>query len=115
MKRIAVATVPDRGAAEVACEALEAAGIGAHAQRVPQNPYLGAAEAYEVRVDETRLDDAERLLASLSEELETALCAQAGQAEAPPEPAPRPVKRSLVGAAAVAVLLGVLYGFLRWS
>ncbi|MCU1282149.1 MAG: hypothetical protein JWM53_5695 [bacterium] len=85
MKMVAVTTVRDSGAAEVAKEALADRGISVEIRRMGSNVYFSAltAEEYEVRVPEDRVDEAHALLDALEEELEAAVIAQSGGG--PPE------------------------------
>ncbi|MGZ3438697.1 MAG: putative signal transducing protein, partial [Polyangia bacterium] len=84
MKMVAVTTVRDGGAAEVAKEALADHGIRVEVRRMGSNVYFSAltAEEFEVRVPEDRVDEAHDVLAALEEDLEAAVIALAG---VPPE------------------------------
>ncbi len=81
---VAVVTVRDWGAAQVAREKLDDAGIPVELKPLGQNPYFGTVSAaeIEVRVPSSRLADAERQLAQREEETEALLLSEAG---VPPE------------------------------
>ena len=85
MRWVAVDTVGDEGAAQVAREALVACEIPVELKRVGANPYLGARVEIEVRVPDERLADAEEVLAQLEIDAEAAASAAS---LAPPEPEP---------------------------
>jgi hypothetical protein len=74
MKFVAISTVRDEGAAEVAKEALESAGIDVEVKRISPTAYVGplALIEFEVRVPEDRVADAEQVLEQLSEDAEAA-------------------------------------------
>jgi hypothetical protein len=76
---IAIATVRDPGAADVARQALADAGIPVEVRRLGANPYFGTLTGIEleVRVPAERLAEAEQVLAYLSEEAAAALHGQA--------------------------------------
>jgi hypothetical protein len=80
MKRVAVTTVRDDGAAQVAKEALVAIGIDVEVKRMSNVTAFGAVSAavWEVRVPEDSIEAAEQELARLEGEAETALRSQAG-------------------------------------
>ncbi len=80
MKRVAVTTVRDDGAAQVAREALTAIGIDVEVKRMSNVTAFGAVTAaeWEVRVFESDVEVAEAELARLEEEAETALRSEAG-------------------------------------
>lgn len=77
---VAVATLRDEGAADVARELLEERGIEVELREVAPNRYFGSPTAVEieVRVPADRADDARAALAALEEELEAAAVAEAG-------------------------------------
>jgi len=81
VKFVAVSTVVDQGAANVAKEALEAAGIPVELRRAPGNPYFArmTSDTFEVRVPHDRVLEAERVLARLSADVEEALLAEASR------------------------------------
>jgi hypothetical protein len=76
---IAITTVRDPGAAEVARQALADAGIPVEVRRLGMNPYFATLTGMEleVRVPAERLAEAEQVLAYLSEEAAEALLGQA--------------------------------------
>ena len=121
MRFVTVSTVRDDGAAQVAREALEAAGIAVEVRRLGASPYFGAVTAseYEVRVPEERVADGEAVLAQLALELETALVSQAESPDTVAETAadePRPTRPSALIAAGIAiagVIFTVLYVLLE--
>ncbi len=80
MKMVAVATLRDAAGAEVAREMLAERGIAVEIKRLGYNPYFGAPTAaeFEVRVPEDAVDEVERLLDGMAEELERAALAEAG-------------------------------------
>lgn len=82
---IAITTVRDPGAAEVARQALADAGIPVEVRRLGMNPYFATLTGmeFEVRVPAERLAEAEQVLAYLSEEAAEAL---RGQAALPLDP-----------------------------
>lgn len=84
MKWVAVTTVRDEGAAQVARDSLDSRGIPVELKRMMPNAYLGSATPaeIEVRVPEDRADDAHQVLEGLEAELEQAMLAEAG---VPPE------------------------------
>jgi hypothetical protein len=121
MRFVAVATLRDRGAVEVAREVLEASGIEVEVRTAPINPYFGAptAEEIEVRVPEDRVKDAYTVLDRLEGEVDAAAAAES---EAPTHEtgdeidvnAPRP--RKISWALAIALIsplpglpMGMLY------
>jgi hypothetical protein len=77
---VAVATLRDEGAADVARELLEERGIEVELREVAPNRYFGAPTAVEieVRVPTDRIADARAALAALEGELEAAAVAEAG-------------------------------------
>jgi hypothetical protein len=81
MRWVAVDTVGDEGAAEVAREALEACDLPVEIKRVGANPYLGARVEIEVRVPEERLAEAEAVLAQLEIDAEEAALSQSLRGE----------------------------------
>jgi hypothetical protein len=103
MKRVAVTTVRDEGAAQVAKETLAELGIEVELRRQAINPYFGAATAdvFEVRVPEDRLVEAEHALARLEKEVEEALIAAAGASVAEAEPPKPTVERNRLTAPAI--------------
>ena len=76
---IAITTVRDPGAAEVARQALADAGIPVEVRRLGMNPYFATITGleFEVRVPAERLAEAEQVLAFLSEAAAEALVGQA--------------------------------------
>lgn len=84
---VAVATLRDEGAADVARELLEERGIEVELREVAPNRYFGSPTAVEieVRVPPDRAADAREALAALEEELEAAAVAEAGVARAEDE------------------------------
>jgi hypothetical protein len=82
-QKVAVTTVHDAAAAEVAKEALFERGIDVEVRRVFGSPYLGSATPvlYEVRVAEEAVEAARAELERLAEDLEQAVLAQS---DAPP-------------------------------
>ena len=79
-KMVAVATLRDEGAADVARELLEERGVDVELREVAPNRYFGAPTAVEieVRVPAERLGDAREILAGLESELEAAAIAESG-------------------------------------
>jgi hypothetical protein len=88
VKFVAVSTVRDEGAAEVAREALEAADLEVEIKRVSPTAYLGPVSLleFEIRVHEDRIADAELVLRQLSEEAEAAATREWESHPAEPEP-----------------------------
>jgi len=80
VKMVAVTTLRDAAGAEVAREMLAERGITVEIKRLGYNPYFGAPTAaeFEVRVPEDAVDEAERVLDGMAEELERAALAEAG-------------------------------------
>jgi hypothetical protein len=118
MKFVAVSTVLDPGAAEVAEEALGAAGIPVELKRLGRNPYLGSAGLeIEVRVPLDRLREAEAILGHIADEAEEAALRQSGARHRPgpdddddePPPAAGP-RWQVVGMVGIGLLL-LLGGF----
>lgn len=109
MRFVAVATLRDRGAVEVAREVIEASGIAVEVRAAPINRYFGAptAEEIEVRVPEDRVKDAYTVLDRLEDDTDSAAAAES---EAPVHAtgdeldvnAPRP--RKLSWAVAIALI-----------
>ena len=80
MRFVAVTTVHDDGAAQVAREKLADAGIPVELKSLGQNPYFGAvtAQEIEVRVPSERLAEAALQLEQLERQVEASLLAEAG-------------------------------------
>jgi hypothetical protein len=120
---VAVTTLQDAAAAEVAREAIADAAIAVAVRRLGGDVYLGSGttHSYELRVDEERLDDARRVLAALEADMEQAAIAAAGVPPSDDEergnaelPAPEQRPRKLSWAVALALVgplpgTGVLY------
>jgi hypothetical protein len=112
---IAITTVRDPGAAEVARQALADAGIPVEVRRLGMNPYFATLTGIEleVRVPEERLAEAEQVLALLSEASAEALL---GQAALPLDPeAERRIvaaREALPPAEPKSRALGALFGLL---
>ncbi len=87
MKFVAVSTVRDEGAAEVAKEALADAGIPVELRRVGANPYFGQMTAtdWEVRVPEERTGEAHDVLLRVELEAEEAAVRESGAGQLAPE------------------------------
>jgi hypothetical protein len=106
---IAVATLRDEAAVQLACEALDAAGIDVEIKSFGGNPYFGSPTRveWEVRVPEDRESDARAVLDRLSDDVEQAVFAEAGVPAAEEEPAepPREQPRKVSWAIAIAVIL----------
>jgi hypothetical protein len=87
VKFVAVSTVRDEGAAEVAREALHDADIAVELRRVGANPYFGQMSAveYEVRVPEDRVAEAHDVLARVELEAEEAAVRESGAGTVAPE------------------------------
>ena len=119
MKLIAVSTVHDSGAAEVARETLRACGIEVELKQMGANPYLGARVEIEVRVPADRVGEAESILAQLAIDAEEAAVRESGAAPAddaePESYGPRRIPGSgVVRVAVPLLLLGVALIYL-WS
>jgi hypothetical protein len=78
MKWVAVTTVGDEGAAQIAKEALEGRDIPVELRRVPKTAYVAAADEIEVRVPEENLEQAQAALEQFHSEVEQAVLAEAG-------------------------------------
>jgi hypothetical protein len=126
MRFVTISTVRDDGAAQVAKEALEDAGIQVRLKKQGINPYLASvtADVYEVMVPEERVADGESILSRLAGELEQALIAQAGAAaevEEQDDAKPTPRRRfgmaqagySFLGLVFFGVIFAVLYSLLE--
>lgn len=90
MRMVAVSTVPDEGAAQVARETLADLGIPVELKPTGYNPYLGGQgqSQIEIRVPEDRLEEARGALERLEAETEAALTAQATADGPKPHEAP---------------------------
>jgi hypothetical protein len=110
---IAITTVRDPGAAEVARQVLAEAGIPVDVRRVGINPYFGTLTGLdiEVRVPAERLAEAEQVLLHLSEAAGEAL---AGQAALPLDPEAErqiaAVREATPPAHPKSRMLGILFG-----